>query len=159
MSTATDRVIRAMADKNDGRITPEEVVAAAEDPSSPLHAEFLWDDTAAAKQHRLNQARALIRSVQVVISTTTYDLRAPAFVRDPTLGRKQGYASLARLRSDEDIAREAVVAEFSRAAAALSRAKSIAQALGMTEVVEELHARIIQVQSAFTVPEADAGSA
>lgn len=49
-----------------GRVTPEMVLDAARSPDSPLHKEFEWDDTAAAKQYRLEQARSLIVRFHVV---------------------------------------------------------------------------------------------
>ncbi len=48
-------------------ITPEQVVEAARDPSSPLHAAFAWclvpGCRCPACQHRLAQARILIRGI------------------------------------------------------------------------------------------------
>jgi len=52
--------------KKKGKLTPEDVVSAAKAASSPLHLYFEWDDAEAAHQHRLNQARYLLRSVRVV---------------------------------------------------------------------------------------------
>jgi hypothetical protein len=49
-----------------GEITPEDVLNDARNPNSPLHPFFEWDDNLAAEQFRLNQARALIRSVVAV---------------------------------------------------------------------------------------------
>lgn len=50
----------------DGNITPEAVVVEAYSPESAMHSEFEWDDSEAAKQYRLDQARSLIRSIEVV---------------------------------------------------------------------------------------------
>lgn len=44
----------------DGQIKPEDVVEEARDESSPIHNNFEWDDTKAAQEHRLWQARQLI---------------------------------------------------------------------------------------------------
>lgn len=49
-----------------GRLTPEAVVADARSPNSPLHSFFEWDDSAAAQEHRLQQARGLIRTVVAI---------------------------------------------------------------------------------------------
>lgn len=49
-----------------GELTPEDVVQDARNPNSPLHSFFEWDDTAAAEQHRLQQARGLIKAVVAV---------------------------------------------------------------------------------------------
>lgn len=48
-------------------LTPRIVLEAARDPANPLHAAFDWDDQEAAEKWRLHQARALIRSVRVVV--------------------------------------------------------------------------------------------
>jgi len=48
-----------------GHLTPDLVVQAATDEKSPLHPVFEWDDGKAAHQHRLWQARKLIRSVRI----------------------------------------------------------------------------------------------
>lgn len=52
-----------------GELTPVAVVRAASVPDHPLHSQFEWDDREAAVQHRLSQARNLIRSVQVRFMT------------------------------------------------------------------------------------------
>lgn len=49
-----------------GTLYPRDVVEAARPEDSPLHDAFTWDDTEAARQWRLEQARRLIR-VQVTI--------------------------------------------------------------------------------------------
>ena len=62
---ATDAVVsalRSIAAKNDGLLKPEDVVEAARPANSPLHTRFTWDDSAAAHQFRLEQARTLIRT-------------------------------------------------------------------------------------------------
>ena len=52
-----------------GYITPEIVLSAAKPKSSPLHSRFCWDDTTAANEYRILQAKELIRRIQV-----TYDI-------------------------------------------------------------------------------------
>lgn len=52
--------------KNKGELTPEDVLEDAKHDNSPLHPYFEWDDGAAARQHRLQQARGLIRAVVAV---------------------------------------------------------------------------------------------
>lgn len=48
---------------NGGMLRAADVVAFARDPKTSLHNRFEWDDTKAAQQHRLWQARELIRVV------------------------------------------------------------------------------------------------
>lgn len=45
---------------------PAKVIEAARPESSPLHSYFCWDDTKAAHQFRLSQARDLLASIDVV---------------------------------------------------------------------------------------------
>lgn len=50
-------------EQRDGVITPPAVVEAARSETSPLHAHFQWDNSKAAHEHRLWQARQLIAVV------------------------------------------------------------------------------------------------
>lgn len=49
-----------------GRLTPSIVVEDAAEPTHPLHSCFEWDDVVAGHAWRLEQARSLIQSVNVV---------------------------------------------------------------------------------------------
>lgn len=51
---------------NQETLQPCEIVVQAKEKDSVLHKYFQWDDTLAAEQHRLNQARHLITSVEIV---------------------------------------------------------------------------------------------
>ena len=53
-------------EKQNGVVTPASVVKIAEPKNAPLHPCFEWDDTKAAEKFRLDQARLIIRSVEVV---------------------------------------------------------------------------------------------
>lgn len=48
-----------------GRLTPKLVLTEARDENHPLHDRFEWDDTVAGELYRIEQARHLIKSVQV----------------------------------------------------------------------------------------------
>lgn len=61
-----------------GRLTPENVVGAAQQKSHVLHKHFEWDDATAAHHYRLDQARTIIRSIKVVDEET--EETQPAFV-------------------------------------------------------------------------------
>lgn len=51
----------AIADAHGGKLFPHDVVNAARNPNSVLHGCFEWDDSVAAEEYRLHQARKLIR--------------------------------------------------------------------------------------------------
>lgn len=61
--------LERLIDSNDQRLVPEKVVETAENPMNPLHHLFEWNDAQAAQAHRVEQARHLLRSVQVTIIT------------------------------------------------------------------------------------------
>lgn len=146
-SKEIEAAIQAIADKRGGRVTPDQVLAAAKIKSSPLHSYFAergcFDPKRSMNEYGVIVARELIRSITVRVTTETYSVAAPQYVRDPKQpADKQGYASLGRLRTNEDVAREAIVAEFARAGAALARAKAVAAALGLENEIEELRVRV-----------------
>lgn len=61
-----------------GRLMPEKVLSAAQNKKSPLHSHFEWDDKLAAHAHRLEQARAIIRSIKVEDEETGE--QSPAYI-------------------------------------------------------------------------------
>jgi len=63
---AREALAEILASSGGKLLKPEDVVDAAADPDHPLHSEFEWNDSAAAAQHRLTQARTLIRSIPVI---------------------------------------------------------------------------------------------
>lgn len=88
----------------DGILKPEAVVAAAENPKSALHSWFTWDDTKAAHEYRLEEARRLIR-VQVVTLPHTETVTR-AFVSLPRDRRSGGYRPMVSVISDEEMRAE-----------------------------------------------------
>jgi len=74
--------LKRIAGEHDGILQPEIVVEEARPSASPLHSRFTWDNSEAAHQYRLWQARTLIRvtvetiagiegTVDVFVSLTT----------------------------------------------------------------------------------------
>lgn len=132
-----------IAGYNGGSLTPDLVVKDAESPDSPLHELFEWDDGIAGHKYRIEQARQVITSVRVVITTEHKAVSTVYYVRDPNAEpTEQGYVSLDRLKSDSDLAKESIVMEFSRAASYLQRARVHAEALGMAQEVDALIADV-----------------
>ena len=70
--------LQRISDQEGGRLTPVAVVEAARDPDHVLHPLFEWDNLVAAENFRLDQARALIRSVHVV--DDRYSRPPPVFI-------------------------------------------------------------------------------
>lgn len=81
---AVGRRIESLREKFKGELTPEDVLNDAQDENSPLHTFFEWDDSAAAHQHRLQQARGLIRAVVAVyVRNDRPAMRTRAYVHIP----------------------------------------------------------------------------
>lgn len=94
--------------ERDGHLDPAVVVREAANPASPLHEQFEWDDSEAAHQHRLNQARGLIRAVvRVLPQISSEPLRAYISVSTER-GPGKGYIALPELLSDDDRYRQAL---------------------------------------------------
>lgn len=60
-------------------LTPATIVAAASKPKSVLHSLFTWDDTEAARKHRENEARYILR--MLVVSVDIPDREEPVLTR------------------------------------------------------------------------------
>jgi hypothetical protein len=73
-----------------GRVTAEQVLARASDPTSTFHKHFVWDDTEAARRYRLQQAGGLLRKFKVVQSTGGRTIKVDAFIKIPD--STDGYA-------------------------------------------------------------------
>lgn len=152
--------LEQIAAANGGTLRPADVVNAARDPAHPLHERFQWDDAKAAEAHRLDQARSLIKSVKVEITTTTRRIRAVAYVHDPALPRGEaGYTHVARVRSQEELAREHVAAEVTRLASTMERTRDQAIAAGVPEVAALMDRLLAEIAVTKALPVAETAAA
>ena len=72
MKERVKKALDELAKRNKDRLTPRGVVAAARPARSPLHPEFTWDDRKCGELWRDEEARNLIRSYEVVVTTTPF---------------------------------------------------------------------------------------
>ena len=117
-----------------GILLPEDVIEAAKPKTSPLHNLFDWNNKSAAHKYRVEQARALIRSVRTTYITEKRSVSAVVYIHDPE--ERVGYTRLADVHSDTDKARDIIAREVKSAYAAVQRAREIARAL---EGEDDLH--------------------
>lgn len=80
-------------------LTPETLLDANRDESAPLHSEFEWDDTVAAEEYRLVQARYLIRMLCVKPEVEQAEKKP---VRAFFKVSSEGYESLPVIVQDKD---------------------------------------------------------
>lgn len=125
--------LKRIAAENDGLLQPEAVVERARPASSPLHNKFTWDDSEAARQHRIWQARQLIRvSVEVLeASGESFDV----FVSlSPDRERESGgYRVVAQVLSDTNM-----------------RAQMLADALSELESFREKYRKLQELDEVFS---------
>jgi len=86
--------------KAEGIIRPADVVAKAANPNSAMHSWFEWDDTEAAQQHRIWQARQLLRVFVTVEAKDSAPMRAFVSLGSDRHGAG-GYRALADVLSNE----------------------------------------------------------
>lgn len=138
-----DALILAALEDGDGRLTAEAVVQAARDPAHPWHGRFEWDDNIGGAKYRIQQARTLIRAIRYERRIEQNVVRSVRYVRDPDADpRQQRYVSVVHLMSDQEAARSALVAEYSRVASLLRRTRALAEMLGLADTIADLVDRV-----------------
>jgi hypothetical protein len=118
--------IKAIEDRQ-GRLTPEQIVDAAQNTSSALHGCFCWDDSEAAHKYRIEQARELLKRVKIAIEYHETTIRVVGYVRDPD-GKRSESQYRATMRITKRGAVEVMEAELSAIAADMQRAFNLAVA-------------------------------
>lgn len=139
MASLSERYValRALEDEK-GNLDPKAVVEAARDPNHPLHEDFEWDNDHAAEQHRLQQARNLIRAIPIEFSISTRYIAAPVYTHNPALpGHVPGYVRTMSIRTEEDRVRESLNQEFSRLESLIRRIRGFAEVYAKQEEVEQ----------------------
>lgn len=91
-----------IAEKRGGILQPSHVVEAARPKSSPLHGQFEWDDSEAAHQFRLWQARQLISIAVEVLPKSNTPERIWVSLKSDRAG-KGGYRPMMAVLSDKEL--------------------------------------------------------
>lgn len=98
-TVALRKEIEALRREDDGMWHAEDIVSwASSHPESELHKRFTWDDVAAANEHRLEQARRLIR---LHIVTEAGEPRAVSLTFDRNSGG--GYRDISDIGKRPDL--------------------------------------------------------
>jgi hypothetical protein len=112
-----------------GRVAPPDLIEAARPADAPLHGYFQWDDTTAAHEFRLIQARRLIRAL---IEVPDGDGAAPRTVY-VHVSREEGYhpiETVVRVADWFDQALTELAVKLKSAQAALDELRAAADARG-----------------------------
>lgn len=121
--------------RSGGFLNPEDVVVFAKNPKTALHSWFTWDDTEAAAQYRLWQARQVIR----VCVTVHEDVKGPPIRTYVSLyddRGENGYRLLTDVMSDDEL-----------------RAKLLAQALSELRNWQQKYSQLKELAPIFASAE------
>lgn len=91
-----------IAQKNGGTINPADVIEFAKDESTKLHSSFIWDDSKAAHQWRLFQARQIISCQVTYIDNGKKTVECQAFYSLEQDRNGTGYRSVNDIMVDDD---------------------------------------------------------
>lgn len=129
-------IIEGIAKSSGGKATPQAVLDAARDPSSPLHRFFEWDDAKAAASYRVDQAAYLIRSIEVQYTGKAED-RVRAFHVVTSDGSK-GYAPLPAILERPDLTKQLIQRARDEQASWARRYQSIRHAAEVSGIFSAL---------------------
>lgn len=152
-------ILRSL-EREDGSIDPEALLAVAAADDHPLHSDFEWNNEVAGHQHRLTQARSIIRAVRLhhPVPSVPIPLNVPAYVRD-LRSETSGYRAILKVRDDGAAARETVLDAMSRASAAIRRAKSLAVVFGTEDLVDQAEALVREIVERVRITDQPGGEA
>lgn len=128
-----------------GQITPRQIVQAAKNKRSPLHALFDWNKDTAAEHWWMHKARLILNAVTIQVTTQEFTYKASAYMVDTTV-EGQGYRSVVALKGDTESARESLIYTLEMAAGQLRRALDLAAPLGLSREIDPLLAQIAGVR-------------
>lgn len=144
--------------RSDG-LTPEMVVTDARNIRSILHPYFEWDDAAAAEQHRITQARELIRAVhvrfldvpasperQISIAAVAPAQAQPrpmrAFVAIQRDDGARAYESTQRAMADESLRRQVIARAHSELDSVSRKYRELTELSSVFEALDQVGAQL-----------------
>jgi len=93
MNANVYRELEQIRKSNGGLLRPLDVVEFARNPKTALHGRFTWDDSKAANEYRLWQARQIIRVSVTVIPNAEKEYHAYVSLKDDRKQEGGGYRS------------------------------------------------------------------
>lgn len=93
--------LERIAAANNGILRPIDVVDAARPAGSVLHSQFEWDDSVAAEQYRLEQARKVIRVTVEYCEQVGREIKVFVSLKDDRKQPGGGYRTTVNVMSDK----------------------------------------------------------
>lgn len=129
-----------------GRFSTHEIIEFSKDPNTAIHYYFTNNIKEAAYKYWVEEARALIRSVQVEYNVNKVEVKLPKYTRDPEKkSNEPGYVNVENLLDDREQSLKVVQYEMKRVEAACRRAKAYATVLGTEDKVKEIEDKAQEV--------------
>lgn len=128
---------------NGGLLTEEAILTAARAKKHPLHDRFTWNNTEAAKQWRLEEARSLIRSVYVTIERPKHGpITVRAYASLPT-DRESGvgYRAIGDIMASRDQRKELLASALSELEAFKRRYGNLTELVPVFTAFESVKAK------------------
>lgn len=122
-----------------GVLQPKSVVEAARDKTSPLHDHFTWNNTEAAEQFRILEARKLI-AVHVELLPGASE-PSPVFVSLRNDRRKGGYRAMVDVLSDAEMRSQLLDEALEELAYFKAKYKSLSELAGIFEEIKKVKKR------------------
>lgn len=125
--------------RHNGRLDAKDVVEASRDPAAPLHDHFEWSDKKAASAYRVEQAKYVIRSVEVVVSEEPDARPVRAFV-SVVQEQDRSYTSVSHALSDADLRRQVLTKALQELDAWRERYAELVELANVFVAIEEARA-------------------
>ena len=127
---AGEEMERIRVEQN-GRLDAGDLVERSRKPDAPLHEAFEWNDTTAAHEYRVEQAKYLLRSIEVTVEPQKQKKPVRAFV-SVVRDKDRSYTSVSHALSDPELRRQVLM-----------------QALRELEAWRERHAELVELAGVF----------
>jgi hypothetical protein len=131
---AVGKIVEGIERRKNGVVLANDVVEAAKDPASPIHKAFEWDDALAAHEHRLSQARQLLRCLVVVKGEEKEEKVERVYValRD----KEGGYRPLVKVMADEGQRKRLLALAFAELTVVMRKYKHLEELASVHEAIE-----------------------
>jgi hypothetical protein len=132
-------------------VPPKEVVAAARPKSSPIHDAFEWVDKVAADQRRLETARHLCNSLQIVrVEVRNGTPVSPKALFSVRIAGQRGYATQDHIRGDRDLSLQVLQNARNELQSYINKFIGVTASFGqyvsrLQEIVDEMQDQIDQM--------------
>ena len=140
-------VIR-FSEKNDGVVTPKDVVRIAKRKTSALHKHFVWDDKVAGAKYREHIARQIISGITFkVVEKPKLTYEVSSFVRDVSRqAGEQGYVRVDTILNEKEQSFSTLKYELNRMISSYERMSNLAMYFGLQDEVQDLVRRHIALR-------------